>query len=245
MTITSNYGITKLFSSKDIQVVVDNETFIIRCKTARDMIEDKTWNSILHFLIMDVAEWEKVLPLNLANSFDYLSTLVFQLGAYKQYNGFAINIRKYLQEILPGLTFDFKSKVNSMKINNLTITSEIWNYITYILKLSSGVKATQPRTFNSAEEKAFFLKQQEYELRIQQLRQKDSTNSDKESLMKMLLTIIYVFPSLSLDYLFDQTLAQIRWLHTFAAGEASYLVNAQACAAGNMKKGTKLDFFIK
>jgi hypothetical protein len=30
-----------------------------------------------------------------------------------------------------------------------------------------------------------------------------------------------------------------------AAQEVSYSVNAQACAAGNMKKGKKLEFFIK
>jgi hypothetical protein len=30
-----------------------------------------------------------------------------------------------------------------------------------------------------------------------------------------------------------------------AAGEVSYSVNAQAMAAGNMKKGKKLEFFIK
>jgi hypothetical protein len=45
--------------------------------------------------------------------------------------------------------------------------------------------------------------------------------------------------------LFNQTLAQIRWLQKFAAESVSYSVNEQAFAAGNMKKGTKLDFFIK
>jgi hypothetical protein len=30
-----------------------------------------------------------------------------------------------------------------------------------------------------------------------------------------------------------------------AAGEVSYKLNAQAMAAGNMKKGKKLEFFIK
>lgn len=63
--------------------------------------------------------------------------------------------------------------------------------------------------------------------------------------MKLLLRITYSFPSLTFDYLLDQTMAQILWLHTYAAGAVSYEVNAQAFAAGNMKKESKLDFFIK
>jgi hypothetical protein len=40
-------------------------------------------------------------------------------------------------------------------------------------------------------------------------------------------------------------MAQILWLQKYAAGAVSYEVNAQAFAAGNVKKGKKLDFFIK
>jgi hypothetical protein len=40
-------------------------------------------------------------------------------------------------------------------------------------------------------------------------------------------------------------MAQIQWLQTHAAGAVSYEVNAQAFAAGNTKKGKKLEFFIK
>jgi hypothetical protein len=62
---------------------------------------------------------------------------------------------------------------------------------------------------------------------------------------KILLSITYAFPSMTIDYLVDQTMAQIQWLQKHAAGAMSYEVNAQAFAAGNMKKGKKLDFFIK
>jgi hypothetical protein len=48
-----------------------------------------------------------------------------------------------------------------------------------------------------------------------------------------------------MDYLINQTMAQIQWLQKQAAGAVSYEVNAQAFAAGNMKKGKKLEFFIK
>ena len=65
---------------------------------------------------------------------------------------------------------------------------------------------------------------------------KNKGNDDPDSILKIFLSIIYSFPSLTFDYLFDQTLAQIQWLQQHAAGAVSYEVNAQAFAAGNMKK---------
>ena len=69
---------------------------------------------------------------------------------------------------------------------------------------------TKPRIFNSEEERAFYMQQLEYEKRIQSIRQKgQSTDGDKEGLIKTCLYVIYAFPSLTFDYLFDQTMAQI------------------------------------
>jgi hypothetical protein len=73
---------------------------------------------------------------------------------------------------------------------------------------------------------------------------KSQKPGDSEGLLKSFLSIQYKF-NLSFDYLAEQTLAQIHWLQGYAAGAVSYEVNAQAFAAGNMKKGKKLDFFIK
>jgi hypothetical protein len=54
------------------------------------------------------------------------------------------------------------------------------------------------------------MQQLEYEKRIQQIRQKgNSAGGDKEGLIKTCLYIVYAFPSLTLDYLFNQTMAQI------------------------------------
>lgn len=86
------------------------------------------------------------------------------------------------------------------------------------------------------------MAQQAAQEKIQKLRSKQS---DAEGLIKMMLAITYKFPSLSIEYLFNQTMAQIQWLQKYAAGAVSYEVNAQAYAAGNTKKGKKLDFFIK
>lgn len=87
------------------------------------------------------------------------------------------------------------------------------------------------------------MAQREQEEKIARL--KRSSNQDPDALIKAMLSITYAFPSLTIDYLVNQTMAQIQWLQKYAAGAVSYEVNAQALAAGNMKKGKKLDFFIK
>ena len=112
-----------------------------------------------------------------------------------------------------------------------------------MLKLSCGEKVVQPPNFDSEEARQLYLAQQEQEERIRKI--KAQGNHDKEGLMKALLAITYKFPSFTVDYLLDQTMAQIQWLQKYAAGAVSYEVNAQAYAAGNVKKGKKLDFFIK
>jgi hypothetical protein len=86
------------------------------------------------------------------------------------------------------------------------------------------------------------MAQQAAEEKIRKLRAK---KGDAEGLIKMMLVITYKFPSITIDYLFNQTMAQIHWLQKLAAGAVSYEVNAKAFAAGNTKKGKKLDFFIK
>ena len=87
------------------------------------------------------------------------------------------------------------------------------------------------------------MAQREQEEKIAKLKQ--SRDGDKDGLAKVLLSITYAFPSITIDYLCNQTMAQIQWLQKYAAGAMSYEVNAQAMAAGNMKKGKKLEFFIK
>lgn len=100
----------------------------------------------------------------------------------------------------------------------------------------------KPRTFASEDERQFYLAQKKMDEKIKKI--KTQKPGDSEGLIKSFLTIQYKF-NLSFDYLAEQTMAQIQWLQKYAAGAVSYEVNAQAFAAGNMKKGKKLDFFIK
>lgn len=104
----------------------------------------------------------------------------------------------------------------------------------------------KPILFETEEARKFYLAQKANERRMEAIRQKGVKNEQHDdTVMKLLLSITYSFPSFTVDYLFDQTMAQIRWLQKKAAGAVSYEVNAKAFAAGNVKKGKKLDFFIK
>lgn len=246
MIITDNFSITRLFLNKTITVVVDKTNyFTLKAKTVKELYEDSEWNGIYHLWTQNITEWKKMFKgLNLETGFDYIKTIIFDLGAYKQYRPLVDSMSKYLTEIIPDISINFSTK--TILINSLSVTIEIWNYIVYLLKLIQGEKVTQPRTFSSEAEAEFYRKQMEYEQRIQEIRQKgDNANGDKEGLIKTCLYITYSFPSITLNYLFDQTMAQIYWLQKMAAGSVSYSFNEKAFAAGNVKKGKKLDFFIK
>ena len=143
--------------------------------------------------------------------YDYIKLIIFELGMYKQYRETADTMERYLRELFGDdqVEIDFTNK--EILIGGITITNQIWNYIVYLLKLSQGEKVTQPRTFSSPEEEAFYRKQMEYEKRISQVRAKakSADGGDKEGLIKTCLYIIYAFPALNFEYLFDQTMAQI------------------------------------
>ena len=243
MSITDDYSISHLFMEKKVTIFDDKKPILtVNLKTIRDFFTDRSWNGVYHILVSDRKEWLSMFSnVELEEPFEYLKLLVFHLGQYKQYSDLVNSIIKYLGETIDNLHFDFKEKM--LIANGVTITPQIWNYIVYLLKLSQGERVTQPRTFSSPEERAFYLKQMEYEEKIKKIKQ-DAKN-DKDGIIKMCLYITYCFPSLTLDYLFNQTMAQIYWLQKIAAESVSYSFNEKAFAAGNVKKGKKLDFFIK
>lgn len=243
MKIQSNYSISRLFIDKQITFYIENSgSFIMKVKTIYDFFHDDEWNIAYHFLVQSVSFYQKQLNPQIDSSFAALKMLVFDLGMYKQFSKTTEYIRNTLNDLFPQMTFNFLDK--EILINNLTITEEIWDYVLYVLKLICGEKVSLPPTFNSEAEKAFYKAQQEAEERIRKVREKNQSG-DKDGLVKMFLSITYAFPALTFDYLSHQTMAQIQWLQSYAAGSVSYEVNAKAFAAGNMKKGSKLDFFIK
>ena len=79
----------------------------------------------------------------------------------------------------------------------------------YVLQLTCGKKVQKPHTFSTPAERSFYLKQQEMERRIKKIKQNNATKGEDNGILKSMLAITYSFPSISFDYLFDQTLAQI------------------------------------
>lgn len=249
MQFSDNYSVTRLFLDKKIKVIADNNyLFTIKAKTIRDIMTDDHW-SICYSIIAanDLSKIIKLEDVQIQNTLDFVKVIVFGLGAFDAFR----SIYNIFLEQLPSIFEEelvFDQEDRELKINDITITPEIWDYIIYLLKLICGEKVIKPLTFDSEEARQFFLAQQKLEQKINRTREKgkkDSGDDERDNLMKVLLSITYAFPSLTFDYLFDQTMAQIHWLQKYAAGAMSYEVNAKILAAGNMKKGSKLDFFIK
>ncbi len=247
MFIEDNYSITRLFIDKKIKIIVrekqDGATifkFFLTLKPVKDLYTDDNWNIAFQLLTND--NYKKLFMLNdlPLTHFQAITLLICNLGQYDKFASFADLLRTTLTEIISDFNIDFKQQC--LKIGDNTITEEIWERIIYLLKLSCGEKVTPPPTFDSEEARKLYLAQKAAEEKIRKIR---SQKGDADTISKMMLSITYAFPSITIDYLWNQTLAQIQWLQKYAAGAMSYEVNAKAFAAGNVKKGKKLDFFIK
>lgn len=242
MVIENNYSITQLFIKKEVKIIIDKKQFfILKLPTIRDLYEDDKWSNIFFLWTRSPADAQKYYYKKVETSLDMITLIVFDAVQYQEYNELSENYKKYLEKWLPDIEYDYHTQ--ELKVNHITITLDIWEHILYLLRLSCGEKVVQPPVFDSEEARKLYLAQQEAEERIRKV--KANASKDKDGLMKGLLAITYAFPSLTFDYLFNQTMAQIQWLQKYAAGAMSYEVNAQAFAAGNVKKGKKLDFFIK
>lgn len=249
MFIEDNYSITRLFVDKNIKIIIREKQdsaalfkFTLKLKPVKDLYLDDDWNMAYHLITND--DYKKLFTLNKdldITSLTAISIVLCDLGKYAQFAKFAEVLNKALTEIISDFKVEYQEQC--LKIGDNTITEEIWERIVYLLKLSCGEKVTPPLTFDSEEARKFYLAQKAAEEKIRRIRSQG--RQDVDALSKMMLCITYAFPSITIDYLWNQTLAQIQWLQKYAAGAMSYEVNAQAFAAGNVKKGKKLDFFIK
>lgn len=244
----NNFDLFQLFITKKVHIWDDHIQFDIRVPTIRDLYTNDSMNLIRHFLTCPRSQLEQFNPLQSKDELDsyhIILTTIFELAPYAEYRAYATKFREGLQRLIPGLKFNNDN--HTMTINeNVVLNTDICNYIGYILKLSCGEKVEVPFAAKTAREQKFYSAQRGVEDRIAALRRKNG-NSDKtqNSLLKSFLFIEYAFPSYSHDYLLDQTMAQIRWLQQYAAASVSYKVSEKTFAAGNMKKNSKLDFFIK
>lgn len=245
LKISSNYSILNCFArdNKEVKIfITQNETITIYLKTVKQIFSDDNWMTCYSYITRDDIR-KKIIPkpYQSTESLDEIKTLVFELGMYSEYKKVVSIIREQLSSFIQDLSFDFKEK--TFKVNDITITSDIWNYIIYVLKLSCGEKESKPITFQDERSKQLYLAQKEFEQQVNKI--KGKSGGDNEQLLKIILTITYEIPSLTFDYLLNQTMAQIHWLYNYAAKSVSYKITAKAYAAGNLKKGSSPDFFIK
>ena len=242
---TNDFSITRLFASdnKDVRVFVNNTQITLHLKTIKDLYEDEDWLTCYSIITRDDKRKTFIpKPYQSLESYDEIKTLIFELGLYSEYKKIVCILRTQLESFIEDLSFDFEEK--ELVAGTITITSDIWNYLIYVLKLSCGEKEKKPMVFADEASKQLYLAQLEMEKQINKIKN-GSGKGDDTQILKMLLSIIYQFPSLTLDYLFNQTMAQIHWLYGYAMKSVSYEVTSAAYTAGNLKKGTKLHFFTE
>ena len=252
MEITSNYSLVNLFASdkKEVKIFIREEgkrpqTIAIYLKGIRDFYQNDEW-ATTYTLLTQEDEMKKIIPKfvlpkdKILEPFDYLELVLFTLSKYKEYDVIVNCLIRSLRSLIKDFTIDYNKK--KLLSGTVTITSDICNYIIYVLKLSCGEESAKPKIFATEAAREMYLAQLEFEKKIRKIKSKAG---DNDSLIKSMLTIIYCIPSFTFDYLFSLTMAQIRWLHNYAAKSASYEITAKAYAAGNLKKGKTPDFFIK
>lgn len=242
---TNDFSITRLFASenKDVRVFVDKAQITLHLKTIRDLYENEDWLTCYSIITRDDKRKGFIpKPYQSLEPYNEIKTLIFELGLYSEYKQLVGILRTQLEFFIQDLSFDFEQK--ELVAGTVTITADIWNYLIYVLKLSCGEKEKKPMVFTDEASKQLYLAQLEMEKRVNKIKN-GSGKGDDAQILKMLLSIIYQFPSLTLDYLFNQTMAQIHWLYGYAMKSVSYEVTSAAYTAGNLKKGTKLHFFTE
>lgn len=241
----STYSLTRSFVTKDVTIFDQQQgwKFDIKLKTVKDFYTDDDWNNFYYLCTRTEDEYKKLIPIvPIKNCYEFLYTMIFTLGFYKEYQTTYNLIKKIMVELVPSFKIDTLQRV-LMVGDDIILNEEICDYIFYVIKLSCGEKIEPPIQFVSPEAKAFYLAQKEAEAKVNKIKSQNK-DSDKDALLKLLLSITYAFNSFTFDYLFEQTLAQIHWLANLAAGAVSYEVNSKIYAAGN-SSGKPPAFFIK
>jgi len=242
--INSNYSILNLFikDNKEVKIFIGNQVIILYLKSLKNFFSNEEWATCYTIICRDEYR-KKLLPTQFQSedSLTEIKNLIFEFGMYAQYTKIVSLLREQLSTLIHNLFFDFKKK--ELIANDVIITSDIWNYIINILKLSCGEKEEKTPVFENEAARQLYLAQKEFEKQVNKIKNKNG--GDTEQILKILLTISYQIPALTFDYLFNQTMAQIHWLYTYAAQSVSYDVTKMAYASGNLKKGQTPNFFIK
>lgn len=260
MEFKNNYSLTRSFLTKSVTISFsDNDdddnsspnfsSFDINLPTVSDFIDNENWLVLYSIINKPLSELEKMFPIiEVTSPYDAIC-FIEQHISLMDYFDLGIKLKFGMQLIFgDNCYWDTKIKrfvIQQSEAMSITITSQICDYVTDVIKLSCGKSITPQITPKTDAARKFFAAQKKMQEQIDAIKAKNnSSTAETDDIIKTFLRITYSFPSLDIDYLFNQTLAQIHWLVNYAAKSVSYQVKSQAYAAGNMKKGSKLDFFI-
>lgn len=174
------------------------------------------------------------------NSFNFL-TAIFSTAGRDRPNSAKNEIKKCLEFVFE----DFEITKDSFKIQNISITQEIWQYLVMIILKSNGEeKIMKKTTFNSEAEREKYELEQRAAERIRKVKEKSKQKSgDVDGFAKMLLVINYAL-NIPFEWQKNQCLMLLLWLYRMGGKICSYDVEKIAYATGNMGKN-KLKFFLE
>ena len=124
MNITTNYSITQLFATKDIDFYLNGQYgFFIRVPTTRQLLTDRKFNRGYLFLTSSIDNLNKLFLVKIKNVFTAVKLCLFNLIQYKEYKDLIQDISYTLKSLIPDLKIDTNQK--QLKINDVIITEEI------------------------------------------------------------------------------------------------------------------------
>lgn len=239
-----NYSLFTLFSTKDIKIFRAKEEITITVPTIEELLQNDDIAFLVSFFRKQNFDTlkERFFLWKIENSYDLLKILLFEAGQYQEFY--------YLKNrILNSFNFLFKDQLQIIEskiifINNVFLDKTLWEYILYVIYLTQGEKIKKPIVYKTQQEEEFFKQMEEAEKRIAKIKKNSKDQGSwSEDILKVFITINYIFPSLTMEYLFKQTMVQISWLHQYATKAVNYDVEKNLFVNGKTKK-KKLKFFF-
>ena len=123
MTITDNFNLFNLFLDKRVKISVDKKHFYVRVPTIKEFCVEEKINAVYHVWNLPVEQMKKFTILPCTSSYELTRTILFELGAYKEYKEILASFKEALYFILPDLNIDMDNK--ELITNSIIITQEI------------------------------------------------------------------------------------------------------------------------
>ena len=123
MEIKDNFSIFNLFLEKKVKIQVDGEKFYLTIPSIKEFSLNDEINAMYHIWILPNQQRQKIIPIPCETSFDFINTILFKLGIYKEYSNIVLRLKEALVFFLPEIEINYKEK--QLIVDNITITEEI------------------------------------------------------------------------------------------------------------------------